>query len=164
MRSNTASRLTYFSRKFRGKAALTRISGHRTAGAEGIAQFKPATAASLGIDPLDPAQALQGAAEYDAQLYQQNGNSWVGALSSYSGGLTPANPGNPNYATAFADAETADAGGTATASAGDYGLSVSTTDGPATTAAAGATTTPRKRHDNDRGEHRCGRLAQSASL
>ena len=129
-----------FLAQIQGESGFNPNVGTSQAGAEGIAQFKPATAAGLGIDPLDPAQALQGAAQYDAQLYQQNGNSWVGALSSYSGGLTPANPGNPNYATAFADAATADAGGTATASAGDYGLSVSTTDGAATTAAAGATT------------------------
>jgi TrbL/VirB6 plasmid conjugal transfer protein/Transglycosylase SLT domain len=130
-----------FLAQIQGESSFNPNIGTSTAGAEGIAQFKPATAASLGIDPLDPAQALQGAAEYDAQLYQQNGNSWVGALSSYSGGLTPANPGNPNYATAFADAQTADAGGTATASAGDYGLSVATTDGPSTTTATAAAPT-----------------------
>ena len=129
-----------FLAQIQGESGFNPNVGTSQAGAEGIAQFKPATAAGLGIDPLDPAQALQGAAQYDAQLYQQNGNSWVGTLSSYSGGLTPVNPGNPNYATALADAATADAGGTATANAGDYGLSVSTTDGPATTAAVGATT------------------------
>ena len=100
-----------FLAQIQGESSFNPNIGSSTAGAEGIAQFEPATAASLGIDPLDPAQALQGAAEYDAQLYQQNGNSWVAALTKYTGGLTPASPGNPSYATAFADAQTADAGG-----------------------------------------------------
>ena len=130
-----------FLAQIQGESSFNPNIGPSTAGAEGIAQFKPATAASLGIDPLDPAQALQGAAEYDAQLYQQNGNSWVAALTKYTGGLTPASPGNPSYATAFADAQTADAGGTSTASAGGAGLTVATTDGASTTTPAGGTTT-----------------------
>ena len=75
--------------------------GTSAGGAIGIAQFEPATAASLGIDPTNPVQALQGAAEYDAQLYQQQG-SWTAALTSYSGGLTPAHPAD--YGPVFADA------------------------------------------------------------
>ena len=41
------------------------------AGAVGIAQFLPSTAAGLGIDPRDPAQALDAAARLDAQRVQQ---------------------------------------------------------------------------------------------
>jgi hypothetical protein len=97
-------------------------------GAIGIAQFEPKTAASLGIDPTNPAQALQGAAEYDAQLYQQQG-SWTAALTAYSGGLTPAHPAD--YGPVFADAANANANPTATATNGN-GLSVSTADGSST--------------------------------
>jgi TrbL/VirB6 plasmid conjugal transfer protein/Transglycosylase SLT domain len=113
--------------------------GTSSAGAIGIAQFEPATAASLGIDPTNPVQALQGAAEYDAQLYQQQG-SWTAALTKYTGGLTPANPAD--YGQVFADAAAAN-NGTATAANGN-GLSVSTANRSTTgtaTPAAGTTTT-----------------------
>jgi hypothetical protein len=102
--------------------------GTSAGGAIGIAQFEPATAASLGIDPTNPVQALQGAAEYDAQLYQQQG-SWTAALTSYSGGLTPAHPAD--YGPVFDDAANATANPTATATNGN-GLSVSTADGSTT--------------------------------
>ena len=120
--------------------------GTSSAGAIGIAQFEPATAASLGIDPTNPVQALQGAAEYDAQLYQQQG-SWTAALTKYTGGLSPANPAD--YGQVFADAAAANNGtatatnGTATATNGN-GLSVSTANGSTTgtaTPAAGTATT-----------------------
>lgn len=42
-----------------------------SAGAIGIAQFLPSTAASLGIDPHDPAQSLDAAARLDAQRVEQ---------------------------------------------------------------------------------------------
>jgi soluble lytic murein transglycosylase-like protein len=63
--------------------------------AEGIAQFLPSTAASFGINPFDPSQALPAAAKYDETLYAQNGNSWVNALQKYgtlptSGAMTSA--------------------------------------------------------------------------
>ena len=35
-----------------------------SAGAQGIAQFLPATAAEYGVDPLDPRSAIDGAARY----------------------------------------------------------------------------------------------------
>ncbi len=41
------------------------------AGAVGIAQFLPDTAAALGIDPADPAQALEAAAKLDKQRLSQ---------------------------------------------------------------------------------------------
>lgn len=51
--------------------------------ASGIAQFMPATAAQYGVtNPYDPAQALWGAAAYDAALYKQTG-SWSSVLQSY---------------------------------------------------------------------------------
>lgn len=55
------------------------------AGAEGIAQFEPATAAGLGIDPWDPVEALKGAANLMAR-YQQNYGDYAKALAAYNGG------------------------------------------------------------------------------
>ena len=63
------------------------------AGAEGIAQFMPATAASLGIDPWNPTQALNGAAELMASLQAQFGGSYAMALAAYNAG-----PGTVQYA------------------------------------------------------------------
>lgn len=56
------------------------------AGALGIAQFMPATAAELGIDPLNPTQAIDGAARYLRSLYGQFGN-WTEALAAYNWGM-----------------------------------------------------------------------------
>jgi heme oxygenase len=72
-------------------------SGFRTdvtsyAGAIGIAQFMPATAASLGINPYNPAQALQGAARLMATYLHQYG-SYALALAAYNAG-----PGTVNSA------------------------------------------------------------------
>ncbi len=59
-----------------------------SAGAQGIAQFMPATAAQFDIDPCDPSQAIPAAGRYLAQLYSQFG-SWQLALMAYNWG-----PGN----------------------------------------------------------------------
>lgn len=56
------------------------------AGAMGIAQFMPATAREMGIDPLNPAQAIDGAARYLARLYRQFGN-WTETLAAYNWGI-----------------------------------------------------------------------------
>lgn len=48
----------------------------------GIAQIMPQTAQSLGVNPSNPIQSIYGAAQYDAQLYNQSGN-WQSALTSY---------------------------------------------------------------------------------
>lgn len=63
------------------------ISGRLTspAGAVGIAQFMPATARELGIDPLDVAQAIDGAGRYLASLYRKFGR-WTEALAAYNWG------------------------------------------------------------------------------
>jgi cell wall-associated NlpC family hydrolase len=67
------------------------------AGALGLMQFMPATAAGLGIDPLDPEQAVDGAARYLAQQVARFGsvelalaayNAGPGAVSRY-GGIPP---------------------------------------------------------------------------
>ncbi len=57
-----------------------------TAGALGIAQFMPATAADLGIDPLNPFQAIDAAARYLSNLYRATG-TWAQALAAYNWGL-----------------------------------------------------------------------------
>lgn len=68
------------------------------AGAVGLMQFMPTTAKQFGIDPRDPAQAIDGAARYMAQnLKAANGN--VGeALRLYQGGPNVANRGPENAA------------------------------------------------------------------
>ena len=65
--------------------------------ATGIAQFKPATAASLGVNPSNPTSALYGAAQYDAQLYSQYG-SWQTAMQKYGTTANGAGVGVANLA------------------------------------------------------------------
>lgn len=48
----------------------------------GIAQFQPPTARQYGVDPYDPVSSLDGAARYDAELYNKYG-SWESALRHY---------------------------------------------------------------------------------
>lgn len=64
------------------------ISGSVTSpvGALGIAQFMPATARDMGINPLDPFQAIPAAARYLASLYRQTG-TWTKALAAYNWGI-----------------------------------------------------------------------------
>jgi len=61
------------------------------AGAEGIAQFMPGTAASMGINPYDPAQALPGAARLMASLSAQFGGDYAKALAAYNAGAGAVN-------------------------------------------------------------------------
>lgn len=56
------------------------------AGAQGIAQFMPATAAEFRINPLDPWQSIDAAGKYLAQLYARFGN-WPDALAAYNWGM-----------------------------------------------------------------------------
>lgn len=56
------------------------------AGAEGIAQLMPVTAAGLGIDPWDPVDALQGAAQLMARYRHNYGGDYAKALAAYNGG------------------------------------------------------------------------------
>jgi soluble lytic murein transglycosylase-like protein len=56
------------------------------AGAEGIAQFLPATAASLGINPWNPADALKGAARLMARYTKLFGGNYTKALAAYNAG------------------------------------------------------------------------------
>nr|MBA3585084.1 transglycosylase SLT domain-containing protein [Gemmatimonadota bacterium] len=59
-----------------------------SSGAAGIAQFMPATAAGMGIDPMNAQQAIPAAARYLRQQYDAFG-SWELALAAYNAG-----PGN----------------------------------------------------------------------
>lgn len=54
-------------------------------GAMGIAQFMPATANEMNINPLDPAQAVPAAARYLRKLFDKFGN-WTEALAAYNWG------------------------------------------------------------------------------
>ncbi|MEO7021863.1 MAG: lytic transglycosylase domain-containing protein [Ktedonobacteraceae bacterium] len=56
------------------------------AGAVGIAQFMPATAAAMGVNPYDPTSALYGGARLMGQLSNQFGGNYAKALAAYNGG------------------------------------------------------------------------------
>lgn len=77
-------------RQYDGDGNVIRSS----AGALGIMQLMPATAAQLGVDPNDPDQNYQGGVSYLKQLFQKYGN-WFDALAAYNWG-----PGNVDRAIA----------------------------------------------------------------
>ena len=54
-------------------------------GALGLAQLMPETARALGVDPLDPAQNLEGGARYLRAQFDAFG-SWPLALAAYNAG------------------------------------------------------------------------------
>jgi peptidoglycan DL-endopeptidase CwlO len=55
------------------------------AGAQGLMQFMPATARGLGVNPLDPSSAIDGAARYLSSLTRQFGSTDL-ALAAYNAG------------------------------------------------------------------------------
>jgi hypothetical protein len=55
------------------------------AGAQGLMQFMPATAAGLGVNALDPTSAIDGAARYLSTLTKQFGSTEL-ALAAYNAG------------------------------------------------------------------------------
>jgi len=71
------------------------------AGAVGIAQFMPATAASMGVNPYDPTSALYGGARLMAQLNNEFGGNYAKALAAYNGGpgavIAAQNAGGANW-------------------------------------------------------------------
>lgn len=54
-------------------------------GAQGLMQFMPATAAEMGVDPSDPASAIDGAARYLRTSIDQFGSNDL-AIASYNAG------------------------------------------------------------------------------
>jgi soluble lytic murein transglycosylase-like protein len=115
-----------------------------SAGAQGIAQFMPATAAQYGVNTSDPTSSINGAAHYLSDLYNEFG-SWPAALTAYNAG-----PGNvstlgatraatvagadPNYAAKVLTAAQGFAAGAANGA-----QSVTTGSSTASTTAAGPT-------------------------
>lgn len=61
-----------------------------SAGAQGIAQFMPGTAKAMGVNPWDPASAIDGMARYDRQNYDKFGTVEK-MLAAYNGGPGVAN-------------------------------------------------------------------------
>ena len=58
-----------------------------SAGALGLTQLMPATAASLGVgEPLNPAQSIEGGARYLSGLLHQFGGNTANALAAYNAG------------------------------------------------------------------------------
>ena len=57
-----------------------------SAGACGIAQFIPSTAASFGIDPWDVEQAIEGQCKYMSSLMSNFNNDYTLALAGYNAG------------------------------------------------------------------------------
>ncbi len=68
------------------------------AGATGLMQFMPATAAGLGVDPTDPASAVDGAARYLRELTDRFGSRDL-ALAAYNAGpgTVTRHGGNPPF-------------------------------------------------------------------
>jgi type IV secretory pathway VirB6-like protein len=136
-----------FLSQIQGESSFNPNIGCNKVGACGIAQFLPGTAQQFGVNTSDPTSSLYGAAQYDAQLFQQYG-SWTTALTKYTGGLSPGNTaGNAAYAQAFTAAQQADSNGITTVSATgqqvDFGggtdtsITSSSTDPTASTGAVG---------------------------
>lgn len=81
---NLLARLLYQESRFRPEIIDGTVRS--SAGAIGIAQFMPATAADEGVNPLDPFASIDAAGRYLAKLYRATG-SWDRALAAYNWGI-----------------------------------------------------------------------------
>jgi hypothetical protein len=75
----------YFVRQIYAESGFN-PNAYSPAGAIGIAQFIPSTAASLGVNPYDPISSLDGAARYMASLSNSFGGDYAKALAAYNAG------------------------------------------------------------------------------
>ena len=75
----------YFVRQMNQESAFN-PNAVSPAGAEGIAQFMPGTAAGLGINPWDPVQALRAAADLMASYTRSYGGNYAMSLAAYNAG------------------------------------------------------------------------------
>lgn len=73
-------------------------SAQSGAGAIGLGQLMPGTAANLGVNPHDWQQNLRGSAQYLRQLYNQFGD-WTSAVAAYHAGPGNVQKGNIGPAT-----------------------------------------------------------------
>ncbi len=114
-------------------------SAQSGAGAQGLTQLMPGTASSLGVDPSDPAQAIEGGAKYLKQQLDRFGGDPSKALAAYNAGpgAVAKYGGVPPYA------ETQNYVQKVLGYAAEYGSAASATAAvPAATTAVPMTTTP----------------------
>lgn len=86
------SRLLYQESRYRSDIITGKTRS--PAGAIGIAQFMPATAVEMGVDPLDAFQSINGAARYLRRLHSNFGD-WKLALAAYNFGWGNVQKGRP---------------------------------------------------------------------
>jgi len=75
----------YFVRQIQQESGFNPYA-YSPAGAVGIAQFEPGTAAGLGVNPYNPIDSLNGAARMMAGLSNQYGGNYAKALAAYNAG------------------------------------------------------------------------------
>jgi Transglycosylase SLT domain len=102
-----------------------------SAGAQGIAQIMPGTAADWHVNPWDPYAALDAAAMHLSEYYTQFGNSWSNALAAYNGGASPG-----GMAAAYRGGYPAKVLGIAKTLGGDIGSALQSGANAATTSSA----------------------------